>query len=349
VQKTIGTGATGIEGGAKLSVESSTASVIPVTGQAVTTSAAPLSEIDKTTVEMSGPISAVPKMPTGVSAAAVDGSVREESTHGIKPSVADRQTPVASGDEQGEIEKHAAGPEKMAAVTILQLRNGEDKMQNAIEPTAAVVHSMSGGTEVSSSIAVVAPGHTVGDLTAIKPVSDAGAHSAGLPIESRDRDGSGTGAVSADGMSQMITATPTTLEVGIPNGTHGWLNVRAEMADGGINASVSAATSAGQEMLHRELPSLTAYLQQEKVAVNTVVIHTVAPETLESRGSTTGMDGSSGGQTPQKNNEGGEQLRNGGRATASRADEIVRYQETGEDGLLRLATYAGGSWLSVRA
>jgi hypothetical protein len=298
---------------------------------------------------MSGAVSEVAKMPSGVSTAAVDGSVRKGSTHGAKPSVTDAQTPVASEDEQGEIEKPGVDPEKMPAVTVTQIRNGEDKMQNTIEPTAAVVHLMFGGAEVSSSIAAVAPGHSVGDLTAIKPVSDVGAHLAGLPIESRDRDGSGTGTVSADGMPRMITATPTTLEVGIPNGTHGWLKVRAEMADGGINASVSAATSAGQEMLHRELPSLTAYLQQEKVAVNTVVIHTAAAGTLESRSSTASMDGRSGSQTPQKNNEGGEQLGNGGRATASRADEVVRYPETGEDGLLPLATYAGGSWLSVRA
>ena len=52
------------------------------------------------------------------------------------------------------------------------------------------------------------------------------------------------------------------------NGTQGWLKIRAEMTDGGVvNASVSATTSAGQEMLHRELPSLTAYLQQEQIGV----------------------------------------------------------------------------------
>jgi len=46
------------------------------------------------------------------------------------------------------------------------------------------------------------------------------------------------------------------------------------MTDGGVvNASVSAVSSAGQEMLHRELPALTAYLQEEKVAVNAVAVH----------------------------------------------------------------------------
>jgi hypothetical protein len=122
------------------------------------------------------------------------------------------------------------------------------------------------------------------------------------------------------------------------------------MADGGINASVSAATSAGQEMLHRELPSLTAYLQQEKVAVNTVVIHTTATENSESRGSGAGLNGGGSGQTPQKNNEGGEQLQRPGPVAANRTDGTISYPEIGEDGLAPLPMHAGGgSWLSVRA
>jgi hypothetical protein len=148
------------------------------------------------------------------------------------------------------------------------------------------------------------------------------------------------------GAPRMLTATPTALEVGIQNGTHGWLKVRAEMADGGlVNASVSAASSSGQEMLRRELPALTAYLQQEKVAVNTVVVHTTA-----AAGSSTGMDSRGDQQTPQKSNEGGKQGQDVGQVVADRTDEATGYEEVGEDGLSPHATYAaGGSWLSVRA
>ena len=101
-------------------------------------------------------------------------------------------------------------------------------------------------------------------------------------------------------------------------------------------------------MLHRELPSLTAYLQQEKVAVNTVVIHTTATENSESRGSGAGLNG--GGGQPQKNNEGGEQLQRPGQVAANRTDGSISYPEIGEDGLSPLPIHAGGgSWLSVRA
>jgi len=150
----------------------------------------------------------------------------------------------------------------------------------------------------------------------------------------------------------MLAATPTSLEVGIQNGTHGWLKVRAEMTDGGVvNASVSAASSAGQEMLHRELPALTAYLQEEKVAVNAVIVHSPSAAGMDAR-SSSGTDGA-GGQTPQKGNEGEDQHQNFGKATLNSSDGTTTYQilhGVDEDGSLPLAAYvSGGSWLSVRA
>ena len=74
------------------------------------------------------------------------------------------------------------------------------------------------------------------------------------------------------------------------------------MTDGGVvNASVSTTSPAGQEMLHRELPALNAYLQEEKVAVNAVIIHN-PPVGMDAR-SSSGMGGG-GGQTPQRSDEG---------------------------------------------
>jgi hypothetical protein len=150
----------------------------------------------------------------------------------------------------------------------------------------------------------------------------------------------------------MLTATPTSLEVGIQNGTHGWLKVRAEMTDGGVvNASVSAASSAGQEMLHRELPGLTAYLQQEKVAVNAVIVHVPSAAGVDAR-SSSGTDGA-GGQTPQRSNQEEPQHQSLRKMTLNGSDEAVSYgglHEVDEDGSLPLARYVnGGSWLSVRA
>jgi len=80
-----------------------------------------------------------------------------------------------------------------------------------------------------------------------------------------------TGAVSEH---RTLAATPTMIEVGIAGGTHGWLKVRAELAgDGAVHASVSSASSSGEEMLRRELPLLTTYLHHERVPVSSLVVH----------------------------------------------------------------------------
>jgi hypothetical protein len=124
------------------------------------------------------------------------------------------------------------------------------------------------------------------------------------------------------------------------------------MTDGGVvNASVSATSSAGQEMLHRELPALTAYLQQEKVAVNAVTVHASTSAGSDAR-SSSGTDGA-GGQTPQRSSE-GEQQHQGFRKTAlDGSDETMTYRSlhgVDEDGSLPLVAYTnGGNWLSVRA
>jgi hypothetical protein len=155
-----------------------------------------------------------------------------------------------------------------------------------------------------------------------------------------------------NGMPVPLVATPTTLEVGIQNGAHGWLTVRAERGDGGIvNASVSAASSAGQEMLHRELPALTAYLGEEKVSVGSVVVHTASTGNEMSR-SAEGMKGDAGGQSPPRGQEGERQQQAqfseiaGGVGTTTLGELSGATEETLA---LPVSHAMGGAWLSVRA
>ena len=353
VQKTIGAAANGAVTEAKPAVVNSTESALSSVVVTVSTGVVPRTEIGKTTEGLNEEVSGAAKLSIGIAPATADSSARKESARGVKANVIDSET-VVTADENIALPRPSVDMEKMASVTTPVRNDGDSKMQSAPGLATATVHAMSGGAGISPGIVsgVVMSGNTPGDLIAAKlPIGDVSAHPAGLSAGSREQDGPGLVAASMDGMPRMMTATPTALEVGIPNGTHGWLRVRAEMADsGGINASVSAASSSGQEMLHRELPSLTAYLQQEKVAVNTVVVHAAAAAGAELRGSGSGMNSGGGGQTPQRSNEGGEQRQNVGKGTLNRLDEAMGHQEDGEDGVSTLAMYAsGGSWLSVRA
>jgi hypothetical protein len=325
----------------------STESAIPVAGQVVTPTVALEREIGKATDASSKIAFPATKPATGISPVAIDGQARKDIASGGKTSVTDAAIAVTAGNEPVATPKADMSPQRIAAVAIGGSSYGEYKPQAARDSVAALSHPM--GIVPTDIVA----GNTPGELAAIKlPVGDAGAHTAGLTAGSREQDGAGVVAQTMDGTPRMLAATPTSLEVGIQNGTHGWLKVRAEMTDGGVvNASVSAASSAGQEMLHRELPALTAYLQQEKVAVNAVTVHAPLAAGADAR-SSSGTDGA-GGQTPQRSNEGEQQHQSLRKTTLNGSEETIPYrslQGVVEDGSLPLAAYVnGGSWLSVRA
>jgi hypothetical protein len=345
-QKTVGkiVGAIAVEPKPVMGI--STEGAIPAAGQAVAPTVEVQREISKATDVFSKAVSPVTKPSNGTSPIAVDGPARKDVASGAKAGVTDTGITATAGSDPVASPKTDVSPEKMPAVAIPGGRDGENKPQAVPESGAALLHSMGVVPTAAAS------GSIPGELTATKlPVGDAGAHTSGLPAGSREQDGAGVVGQSMDGAPRMLAATPTSLEVGIQNGTQGWLKVRAEMTDGGVvNASVSAASSAGQEMLHRELPALTAYLQQEKVAVNAVTVHVPSAAGTDAR-SSSGTDGA-GGQTPQRSNEGEQQHQSLRKATLNGSEETMTYRSLNgvEDGSLPPAAYAnGGNWLSVRA
>lgn len=147
---------------------------------------------------------------------------------------------------------------------------------------------------------------------------------------------------------RTIVATPTVLEVGVANGTHGWLKIRAEMTDAGtVNASLATASTSGQEMLHHELPSLTAYLHNERVAVNTIVVQQTSTAAPDLRGHNGGMIGYGRGQTGQNGGQPGSESRH---QPARVQDSVYRMWGEGQEAQIPLTLYpSGGGWLSVMA
>jgi hypothetical protein len=287
----------------------------------------------------------------GVPSAVAGAMIHKETVHEVTARAVDTETAMSSLDSQPALPRFGGELEKAATAAVPAGNGSDNRTQSAFAP-ATMVHSAVGSTASGTAPIAVVSGSTPGEPAPTKvQIGDLGVHTSGLSAGSREQGGLGM-AAPTDAIPTMLKATPTTLEVGIQDGTHGWLKVRAEMADGGVvNASVSAASSTGQEMLHRELPAITAYLQQEKVAVNAIAVHTPLAAGAEQRNST-GMDGS-GGQTPQGGHEGSEPQQNIRKGMPAGPDEAMTYQSlhgVDEDGSLSLAAYAsGGSWLSVRA
>jgi hypothetical protein len=225
----------------------------------------------------------------------------------------------------------------------------------AVVAATAVHADAASSPAASGAVPGMTFGHALADVAGVKAqvAGEAVAHATSLHAGSAEQEGAGT--VDTGGMHRMLGATPTSLEVGLANGTQGWLKIRAEMTGGGqVNASLSSATPAGQEMLHRELPALTAYLHQERVAVNTVVVHaaTAAGAAFQPSG---GTEADQRGQMQQQDpKRGGEEERQGVEGIAS--DRVEDAMSSGglnglsENELLSPGMFAGGGgYLNVRA
>jgi len=304
-------------------------------------------------------VPAVSKVETGVASAKNSrvGSVGWKANVGI-----------AANDVKGGVER---GKEMVAAVATtnavgIHSAVGHSPNAEAVGSKAEVLSTPGSGgagvklegtgamvTAASVPVAVV-DGSSVQGAVVQKHSSVLG-NDGGLRADTVDaattqsQGASGGDAVLVNDGHRMLTATPTSLEVGVSNGSHGWLKIRAELTDGGaVNASVSATSSAGQEMLHRELPSLTAYLQAERLGVNTVVVH-VATATTDSRDFSEALSrGDQRGQTQQGSS--------GDARQGWTADEPVSFAGLeGADVDAHSSTMygeggsGGGGWLSVRA
>jgi hypothetical protein len=279
-------------------------------------------------------------------------SGRKVAVHDAKPFALDvERTSTATSEDKTSATDAGTGLERASGAANAG-SDGDLKTLAVSEVNASAVHAMTSSTGILSG--VPAGAGVPGDRSPGKlQNSDAVVASPVLPSGSKVQDGLGGATGPMETMPRMLAASPTALEVGIQNGTHGWLKVRAEMtSDGVVNASVSASSFTGQEMLHRELPSLTAYLQSEKVAVNTVTVPASLPTGAEPRGLGAAVDAGGSGQAFQRSNEGGEQ-RQGLVETTNASDEDLSYQTVhgvGEDRTLPLVRHmGGGSWLSVRA
>lgn len=206
---------------------------------------------------------------------------------------------------------------------------------------------------LAGAVAGVTEGITAAHALVSKPQLEATASSAAT-MQAGTSAGTGTfGGAQVDAAPRTLSASPTALEVGVPNGTHGWLKIRAEMTSGGVvDASLSTSSSSGQEMLHRELPSLTTYLQNEHVAVNTVVVQPSGGAGAGFPGLAGGMNHDGRGQA-QSGSQGGESRQETASAVLNHTESARSYLSVpgiGGDDLLLPASYAGGgSWLSVRA
>jgi hypothetical protein len=262
-----------------------------------------------------------------------------------------------NGADRGVAGQSASGVSKDGTVAaansddgVAGAKKGNADSSKTVAGMVSATTSIEGTTHGSSGAVATMATHGVLAVTGDVAVAAKARADTNSVATAAGQDGADSGTAGVGDGHRTLEATPTTLEVGVSNGTHGWLKIRAEMADGGVvNASLSATTSAGQEMLHRELPSLTAYLQEERIGMGSVVLQTTAA--AGSRDFAGGMENDAGReQMQQRGGQEGESRHDASGTTFSDSGEA--YVQGGLSGIAEITTntvYAGGSWLSVRA
>ena len=216
--------------------------------------------------------------------------------------------------------------------------------------TPAVSHPQ----EKDALALVMTSPHGAALLSQGAPVQDGHAAATGVTnlspthgVASTETPRSETQSFAALDRERTLTVTPTSIEVGIPGGSHGWLKLRAEMStDGSIQASMSPSSLSHADELRRELPSLTMYLHQEQIPVSSLAVH--EPTRAHSFSDMPGgmnLNSGTGGETHDSQN--GEK-----RMQEFSRDEPVRFLAEPEEERTDWPLLSGGKgrgWLSVRA
>ncbi|HEY5056803.1 MAG TPA: hypothetical protein VII58_11625 [Acidobacteriaceae bacterium] len=85
-------------------------------------------------------------------------------------------------------------------------------------------------------------------------------------------------------LNPAIASGPSRLEVGIFDGTHGWLKVRAEMTAAGEIATSLTVKAPAIQALHAALPEIAGYLQSEGINIASLDLHAASARTFASAG-----------------------------------------------------------------
>jgi hypothetical protein len=186
-------------------------------------------------------------------------STADAAEKAINPPPAEKSaTAIAEPDSGGKL-----GLETSAATQGL---NGSGGHANADAAFSLSLSSSSTGLQVSSTEAAGVAAQTLSTNH-----STASAFGTGKQLDAAMPAGP-----AATQGHQVLASGPAQLDVGVFDGTHGWLRVRAELgADGAVSASLTASASA-HESLRAVLPEMANYLQSEAVSVSKIAVHRAA-------------------------------------------------------------------------
>lgn len=294
----------------------------------------------------------------GSSQAGVDGAASAKSSGTATKSIRDAVLHAASGDTAGVADAASASASSApdAAASPVAAHSDPAALASTHGAVAVDLVTSAVGSAGAGAVGVVPVFHAVAQTQTLLPSAADQSSSPHTGISSTDS----TSVSGAD--HTTLVATPNVLEVGLSSGTHGWLRVRAEMStDGDVSASVRAASETAYDALHKDLPSMSAYLASERVGVTSLVVeHTPASSGSGANPGASNMANTdSGSQGAQAGSQGGAapgSAWNTGGVDAQVGDDAQSGLSVSDAALssgaaLPVAAYANrsGGWLSVLA
>ncbi len=274
------------------------------------------------------------------------GAAKTASAKTAQADSVDAGVDAGAGAGASKDAKFAAAAEAIAATVVAQA--GPHTIAhpgNADALTGIAAQGLGGGAAAGS----IGGGHTRENAIAANGGVVSGGPEAGLPGH------------------QILSAGPTQLEVGVMDGTHGWLQIRAELGTGGTISTSLTGSAAAHAPLQQAVPEMTSYLASESVSVSGIAVHK-ASETAGTmawgQGPSEGQAAGSGGRGGSPNHDGGAVMDGARAGQSSRGDSSQQTGVTpiglGWMGGVSPAVFASGfsngtslatgtgSWLSVR-
>jgi hypothetical protein len=205
----------------------------------------------------------VPGSPPSNLARPIDPAATSQASMGIFRNSLAQKARAGSKNESEATRDSAIGTAASGSVA----NHGNHAAAQGRSPMAASGHANFEATTSATDGLVAAPAARVNVAT----------QTVGVSHRTRAETAAGTPAT----VPQVVASSPAKLDVGVFDGTHGWLRIRAEVGTGGaVNASLTASASA-HESLRSSLPEMTRYLNSEAVSVNKLAVHR-APATPSS-------------------------------------------------------------------
>jgi hypothetical protein len=243
-----------------------------------------------------------------------------QPVQGAKKESADANAPginSASNSASTSTLQQAALPPDVAT-TQVEMAAAKQMETSALESKTkrVAVSSIAGLSEKPTAGAVGADGLPVGLGASGMAVGGVGGQAMqGGHSGSSGHNGQSTPSQPAAGTGpQLVASSPSQLDVGVYDDTHGWLRIRAELGAGGaVNATLTSADAA-HESLKTALPEMTHYLGAESVNVNSIALDKFGDTGGGQPGSH--AEGQQQGSTTGQHTSGDEQQQAGAQANA---------------------------------